>query len=123
MNKTLIEVDDLGGANDPAHCFFTTLMAIIEQTTDPLQKEFYKGIMHGRRKQAKAKAAWEAKHGVKIRLKTDADFCPVSCKIRELEAEILITQAAGAIDRHHFLQGIMHARVIIAAALNPAIAA
>ena len=123
MDAKFIEIDDLGGKNDPAHCFFTTLTAIIEQTTDPLKKEFYRGILHGRRKQAKAKADWEAKHGVKIRLKTDAEFCPVSCKIKELEAEILITEAAGAIDRHHFLKGVHHARIVIAAALNPAIAA
>jgi len=123
MNKKFIEIDDNGGANDPAHCFFNVLDQIIDQTEDPLQKEFYKGIAHGRRKQAAAWAKWEARHGVKVKLKDESEFCPVACKIDELKAEILIAAHLGATDREQFLKGVEHARIIIAAALNPDIAA
>ena len=58
-----------------------------------------------------------------MELRNEAEFCPVTCQLVELEKEISVAQHLGAVATQHFLEGVRHARIVLAAAINRAIAA
>lgn len=58
-----------------------------------------------------------------MQLRNESNFCPVTCKLAELENEISVAQHLGVVATQHFLEGVRHTRIVLAAAINRAIAA
>ena len=63
-----------------------------------------------------------------MKLQHEESFCPVSCPIGQLEVEIYAARENNLFGNEEakrvgFLEGVLHARILIAAAINRKIAA